>query len=189
MRLFVAISLTPQVRDAIHADTATLRSAGPGIRWVAPDALHVTIKFLGEQDPVSLDGIRQALESAASRHAAVHAKTTRVGAFPNFRRPRVVWVGMTEERALQALARDIDGALTPLGIAGEARPFRAHITLGRVKGELGAAEATALERAAGVVHASRDFPVRTVDLMRSELGPGGSRYTVISAVPLQARGT
>jgi 2'-5' RNA ligase len=127
--------------------------------------------------------------SRSQRDASVAVETTDIGAFPNFRRPRVVWVGMTGERALQSLAGDIDRALTLLGIPAETRPFQAHLTLGRVKSELPPADATNLAAAAKASHGARGFAVQTVDLMRSELGPGGSRYSVMAAVPLHARGT
>ena len=189
MRLFIAVNLLAAVRDAIYADAESLRAATTAIRWVSPAALHVTLKFLGEQDESLVTPLRDALESVASSHAAISASTTDVGVFPNFRRPRVVWVGMTGERALQSLAGDIDRALTPLGIPREARAFQAHLTLGRVKGDLGPAEATALAAAAKSCRVSREVAVRTVDLMQSELGRGGSRYSVLAAVPLHARGT
>ena len=188
MRLFIAANFPAAVRDAIYADAAPLRAATTGVRWVSPAALHVTLKFLGEQDESVVVRLREALESVVPTHAAISARTTDVGAFPNFRRPRVVWVGMTSERALQSLASDIDTALTPLGIPREARAFRAHLTLGRVKGELGAAEATALAAAAKSCRGSRGLAVQTVDLMKSELGPAGSRYSVLAAVPLHPRG-
>jgi 2'-5' RNA ligase len=189
MRLFIAVNLPPAVRDAIYADAEPLRAATNAVRWVAPPALHVTLKFLGEQHETLVDPLRDAIESVASRHAPISVETTGVGAFPNFRRPRVVWVGMTGERALQAMAGDIDRALAPLGIPAESRPFQAHLTLGRVKSELQPAEATTLVAAAKACRGSRGFAVQTVDLMRSELGHGGSRYAVVAAVPLHARGT
>jgi RNA 2',3'-cyclic 3'-phosphodiesterase len=156
---------------------------------VAPSALHVTLKFLGEQDERLVGDICGALESVAPRHRALSVETTGLGAFPNFRRPRVVWVGMTGEKALQSLARDVDEALAPLGIAAETRAFQAHVTLGRVKGDLAKAEAEAVAAAAAARVGSRSFAVEAVDLMRSELGPGGSRYSVVAAVPLHARGS
>lgn len=188
MRLFIAINIPAAVREAIYSDAAAMRTATTSVRWVASTALHVTLKFLGEQDEGIVPEVKSALESVAKRHAPVSVETTGIGAFPNFRRPRVVWVGMTGERALQALARDVDQALSALGIPKETRAFQPHLTLGRVKGELNAAEAAALEKAAGSGHGARSFAVQTVDLMQSELGPGGSRYTVMAAVPLHARG-
>jgi 2'-5' RNA ligase len=172
MRLFIAVNLPAALRDAIYADAESLRAATTAIRWVSPAALHVTLKFLGEQDESLVTPLRDALESVASSHAAISASTTDVGAFPNFRRPRVVWVGMTGERALQSLASDIDRVLAPLGMAREARAFQAHLTLGRVKGELAPAQATTLAAAAKSVRGSRELAVQTVDLMQSELGPG-----------------
>jgi RNA 2',3'-cyclic 3'-phosphodiesterase len=189
MRLFIAINLPAAVRDAIYAHAEPLRAATTAIRWVSPAALHVTVKFLGEQDESLVTPFRDVLESVGSTRASITARTTDVGAFPNFRRPRVVWVGMTEERALQALAGDIDYALAPLGIPRETRAFQAHLTLGRVKSDLGPAEATALAAAAKSCCGSHEVAVRTVDLMQSELGPGGPRYSVLAAVPLHARGT
>ena len=175
MRLFIAVNLPEGVRDAIYADAEPLRAATTAIHWVSPAALHVTLKFLGEQDESLVSPLRDVLESVVPTHVAISARTTAVGVFPNFRRPRVVWVGMTSERALQSLAGDIDRALTPLGIPREARAFQAHLTLGRVKGELGPAEATALAAAAKSCGGSRELAVQTVDLMRSELGPGATR--------------
>jgi RNA 2',3'-cyclic 3'-phosphodiesterase len=189
MRLFIAVNIPPAVRDAIYADAEPLRAASNAVRWVSPSALHVTLKFLGEQDDALVTPLREAIESVAMRHASVAVETTHIGTFPNFRRPRVVWVGMTGERALQSLASDIDRALTPLGVPAETRSFQAHLTLGRVKSELQPADATNLAAAAKAWRGARGFVVQTVDLMRSELGPGGSRYSVLAAVPLHARGT
>jgi RNA 2',3'-cyclic 3'-phosphodiesterase len=190
MRLFIAINLPPEVREGIHADVEPLRAAAAnGIRWVASSALHVTLKFLGEQDDRLVDDLRRALDSVGNRHAPVSVETTGVGAFPNFRRPRVVWVGMTGEHALRALARDVDQVLAPLGIPTETRPFQSHLTLGRVKTELHPRDAATVATAAATCRVSRSFTVQAVDLMRSELGPGGSRYSVVAAVPLHARGT
>ena len=189
MRLFLAINVPPETRDAIYADAEPLRAATRGVRWVTSSALHITLKFLGEQDDRLIDDIHSALRPIGNAHASVTVTTTDVGAFPNFRRPRVVWLGMTGEAAMRTLARDIDRALVPLGIPAEARAFQAHLTLGRVKSELDAREATALAAAAGTPLTSRTVPVQAVDLMRSELGPGGSRYSVVASVPLHTRGT
>jgi 2'-5' RNA ligase len=189
MRLFIAVNLPPSIRDVIHADLASLRAAAPTIKWVAAPALHITLKFLGEQDERLVSDIRGALESIAERHSAFDVSTTEVGAFPNFRRPRVVWVGMTGEALLRALARDIGEALAPFGMARETRPFQAHLTVGRVRSEMRAADAAALSEAARASHPTGAFAVQAIDLMRSELGPGGSRYSLMAAVPLHARGT
>jgi len=189
MRLFIATNLPATVRDAVYADAAPLRAAVRGVAWVAAPQLHVTLKFLGEHPEGAVDALCAALVAVAARHQSFAAETTDVGAFPNFRRPRVVWLGMTGEAPLRALARDLDAALALLGIEPERRAFQAHLTLGRVKHELTAAGAVALAKAATGTRPRRGFAVQTVDLMQSELAPGGSRYSVVAAAPLQARGT
>jgi len=189
MRLFIAGNLPANVRDAIHADAAVLRDAAPSVRWVAGPSLHITLKFLGECDERVIDDVRRTIATVAERHGPIDIRFTEAGAFPNFRRPRVVWIGMTGEDALRALVRDIDQALAPLGIAPEGRAFQAHLTLGRVRQELTPAEAATLAASARAFRAVGGFTVQTIDLMRSELGPGGSRYSTMAAVPLHARGT
>ena len=189
LRLFVAINLPESVRDAIHADAGPLRSVAPRVKWVAPASLHVTLKFLGAQDDALLPALERALAAVALRHAPFDVETRRLGAFPNFRRPRVVWVGMTGANAFGAIARDIDRSLASLGIPSETRPFRAHLTLGRVKDDMALSETQALSDVARAGLTPRGFTIRTIDLMQSELGPGGSKYSVVAAVPLHARGT
>ena len=189
MRLFVAANLPETVRNQLHADTAALRAAADRVKWVAAASLHLTLKFLGHQDEGRVGDFERALATVAARHSPIDVQTREVGAFPNFRRPRVVWVGMTGVDALSALALDVDRTFGGLGIPIESRPFRAHLTLGRVKDEMRPADARALEDRSKSGVPSRGFSIETIDLMQSELGPGGSRYSVLAAVPLHARGT
>ena len=189
MRLFVAINLPPTTREEIYDDAAPLRAAASAVKWVAAPLLHVTLKFLGERDEALVPAYHNAIRLAAARHAPIDVRTTAPGAFPNFRRPRVVWVGMTGEAELRALAGDVDRVFQDLGIPAESRAFRAHLTLGRVRAELSPHDAAALAEAAGLAWEPRGFAVRTIDLMHSELGPRGPRYSVLGAAPLHARGT
>lgn len=188
MRLFVAINLPTAVRDAIHSDAEPLRSAARTVKWVTAPLLHVTLKFLGAQADALLPDLQRRMRDVGARHQSFDVATTAWGAFPNFRRPRVVWVGMTGETSLRALVNDIDLAFAKLGIPAETRAFKAHLTLGRVRGEMNPVEARTLAGVAAERPESRSFSVRTIDLMRSELGAGGSRYSVLTAVPLSARG-
>jgi RNA 2',3'-cyclic 3'-phosphodiesterase len=189
IRLFIAINLPADIRSAIYDDTSPLRASVNAVKWVSAPSLHVTVKFLGEQEDRLVGELGHALETVAARHASLRVRTTEFGAFPNFRRPRVVWVGMTGAEALGALAHDVDVAVAGFGVPIETRPFRAHLTIGRVKRELSPIEAAALGAAARARGPAREFSIRTIDLMQSELGPGGSRYSVLAAVPLHARGT
>jgi 2'-5' RNA ligase len=188
MRLFVAINLPPETRDAIYADTAPLRAATSAVKWVAAPLLHVTLKFLGERGDALLSDLENIISIVTARQPALELRTTHFGAFPNFRRARVVWVGMTGETELRMLAQDLDQMFEGLGIQRETRVFRAHLTLGRLKGEISPAESRALAAAAALPREARSFTVRTVDLMQSELGSGGPRYSVLASAPLHARG-
>jgi 2'-5' RNA ligase len=188
MRLFVAINLPPETRDAIYADTAPLRAATTAVKWVAAPLLHVTLKFLGERSDVLLPDLENIIRIVTARQPALELRTTQFGAFQNFRRARVVWVGMTGETELRVLAHDLDQMFEGLGIPRETRVFRAHLTLGRLKGDMGPDESRALAAAAARPCEAHSFAVRTVDLMQSELGSGGPRYSILASAPLHARG-
>jgi len=188
MRLFIAINLPPETRDAIYADTAPLRAATSAVKWVAAPLLHVTLKFLGERSDVLLPDLENIIRTVTARHPALELRTTQFGAFPNFQRARVVWVGMTGETELRVLAQDLDQMFEGLGIPREIRVFRAHLTLGRVKGEMSRDESRALFAASALPRETRSVAVRTVDLMRSELASGGPRYSILVSAPLHARG-
>jgi 2'-5' RNA ligase len=188
MRLFVAINLPPETRDAIYADTAPLRAATTAVKWVAAPLLHVTLKFLGERSDVLLPDLENIIRIVTARQPALELRTTQFGAFPNFRRARVVWVGMTGETELRVLAHDLDQMFEGLRIPRETCVFRAHLTLGRLKGDMGPDESRALAAAAARPCEAHSFAVRTVDLMQSELGSGGPRYSILASAPLHARG-
>ncbi|MCC6929216.1 MAG: RNA 2',3'-cyclic phosphodiesterase [Gemmatimonadaceae bacterium] len=132
MRLFVAVTLPDDVRESIARATAELRSAAPRVRWVRPEVLHLTVKFLGERPHGDERRIGDALRPSLAQASGCDATIRGAGAFPNFRRPRVVWLGMHPLAPLAAIARHVDDSLLALGIARESRPFRAHVTLGRV---------------------------------------------------------
>lgn len=148
---------------------------------MAAGNLHVTLKFLGQIDDARVPAIADAIGSAASRTAPFDVAVRGLGAFPNASRPRVVWAGLGGARALGAVADEVDGALAALGLPRESRPFAAHVTLGRVREpRRNPALAEALARPA-------DFgrlPVTRVSLMRSDLHPGGARYTELAGVLL-----
>jgi 2'-5' RNA ligase len=188
MRLFVAINLPPSIRDAIYADTASLRAATSAVKWVTAPLIHVTLKFLGGQSDALVPDLERIIRIVAARRPALELRTTEFGAFPNFRRARVVWVGVTGETELRALAHDLDQMFEGLGIPAETRSFKAHLTLGRVKREMSGDESRSLAAAAALPREAHSFAVSAVDLMQSELGPGGPRYSVLASAPLHARG-
>lgn len=185
MRTFIAANLDSTLRDDLYAAAAPLRAAAPGVAWVASQRLHLTLKFLGERSADFISALVLLLESVGGRQAPCSMRLQGYGAFPNFRDPRVVWMG-GQSSVLTNLAKAVDDACAAMGVAREERPFHAHVTLGRVKRRLGRAEARRLEEAAAQRHEVFPWHVRSVDIMRSDLGRTGPTYTVLHAVPLVA---
>ena len=186
MRLFLAINLPPEVRREIAAATALLRETVPDVAWIAESRLHLTLKFLGEQPEECVAGIQEAMAAVASRHREIMMTVGGVGAFPNFRRARVVWLGVTQDPRLELLHHDLEVACERLGFEVEGRPFRPHLTLARVKEPLPESSLRSLARVAKRMQYRTDFIVRSFDLMHSVLGASGPAYSTLVSAALRS---
>lgn len=148
---------------------------------MAESNLHVTLKFLGQVDEARVGAIGDALMAVARRTPAFDVNVGGLGAFPTPMRARILWVGLAPAAPLAALAAEVDATLAALGIEPEARPFAAHVTLGRVReSRRKPALADALARPADCGR----LAVTRVSLIRSELHPRGARYTELASVLL-----
>ena len=186
MRLFLAINLEPDLRRVIHDATSPLRDAAPSMTWVREPQLHLTLKFFGEQPPEVADRVTEAMTGVASRHKHVPITIGGVGAFPNLRRPRIVWMGIEQSPRLELLHHDVELACEAAGFDVDARPFRPHLTLARSKGRSNTDELRALSRAARRTTAEVESVVESIDLMASELSSNGSTYRMVSASRLRS---
>lgn len=186
-RLFIAAELPAEVKEALVAAQDRLRRDRPPVRWVAPEAMHLTLRFLGETDARLLPQIGAALRESLGGQKPIALRLADPGAFPNLRRPNVVWAGVDGDiAALERAAAAIGAALDSLVPPHDPRSFRAHLTLGRVRRE---ADAAQQERMGAAIRALPPFPplawmVERVALFRSDLRPGGPIYTVLDAVAL-----
>lgn len=185
MRLFIAINLPPVIRRSIVDATARMREAAPRMAWVTEERLHLTIEFLGDRSDDAVPELEAALTAAATTHPPVTLALRGLGAFPNLRSPRIVWLGVEAEPKLELLQHDLARACAELGYERDARAFRPHITLGRARTPLRAEAARALTAAARAVTWSANVEATSVDIMESRLLPGGARYSVVAAVPLR----
>jgi 2'-5' RNA ligase len=185
VRLFLAINFPASLREAMHEATTPLREAAPGVGWTRPEALHLTTKFLGECAEEVVGPLTAGLAQSVARHQSVPVVVGGIGAFPNFRRPRVVWMGIDGRGGLELLQHDVELACAKLGFEPEGRPFRPHVTLGRVRERSGEGEARELARVARTVVFRENALVTSVDLMVSQLSRGGSRYTLLASAPLE----
>ena len=178
MRVFVSITPPPEVR---RAALEAARALDGGVRWTKQENVHLTLKFLGEVPDEALEGICGALREACSTHAAFDACLRGLGAFPSSRRARVVWAGMDQgAEETSALAASVEAALEPLGFRREGRPYVPHATLGRAKGRPVGIDLTN----SGALDAPV-FHVRSAELTKSTLAPGGSIYETVETFALK----
>jgi 2'-5' RNA ligase len=189
VRLFVAVPAPEAVRTAAVGVMERLRGAGD-VRWVRPELLHLTLKFLGATPAEKMPAIAQILEENANKFSRIVVELGGAGAFPNERRPQTLWLGLSGEGAssLGRLAEGIERGLEPLGFAREQRAFRPHLTIGRVKSPRGQAELSQRLRqvaAAGSEPSRVEWPVEEIQLIRSDLRPAGPEYTVLRSFPFR----
>ncbi|HEX5505276.1 MAG TPA: RNA 2',3'-cyclic phosphodiesterase [Thermomicrobiales bacterium] len=189
-RLFVAVELSEEARGALAEAQAACRRCALPVRWVDPQGAHLTVKFLGAVEPERVAALTDALATIVTGHRPFLLWTGPTGAFPSPRRPRVLWLGVTGPTdCLDDLQQDVEFALHGLGFPLEGRPFRPHLTLGRVR-DGAAPDAAGLTRALEEARhlAPAPLPVRDLRLMRSELGRGGPRYTTLAVAHLDDNG-
>jgi len=183
VRTFVALLIPPGWAAHLGSLSADLSARTRGLSWVKPENLHVTLRFLGNLDEDAVVRAGVSVAESAARVAAPAARLGPLSAFPNLARPRVLWVGLSEGEAdVAALAAAVDEGLRGSGFGPPDRPFRAHVTLARVK-----EGARGLETLRDAVF--REPPPRTpldrVAVMKSDLHPSGSRYTAVQEVRLR----
>lgn len=184
-RLFIAIDLPPVLRDEIHLVTTPLRDAAPDARWTPAARLHVTLRFLGACNDAAVPALAGMLAQVAARHVEMPMVLGGIGAFPSLRRPRVIWMGIDPDPRLELLQHDVEAGCAGLGYEGEGRPFRPHLTLARVREPADRGAVRALGPVADALAYAASTVVRSIDLMRSDPGPGGSVYTTLEHFPLR----
>lgn len=180
IRAFIAIELTDEAKRTITTVSGQMSTTMPSgaVRWVKPNALHVTLRFLGDTDERLVPEIGRALDVAAGPLPAFTLRLGQLGAFPNARRPRVIWIGLDPVApatggTLTDLKTAVDAAVAPFGWPPETKPFTAHLTLGRVRDERRPVEVAWDTPIAPII-----FPVTAIHLIESELRPEGPRYTL-----------
>jgi len=181
IRAFLAVDPSPEIHRRLVEVKSLLAETGAAVRWVRDEGLHVTMKFLG---PVTRDGLEalcEELQDIRSTFRVFRLCIKNLGVFPDLRRPRVVWAGV-ESADLPRLARAVEEAAARAGFGTEQRPFRPHITLGRVKDTRG------WPRLREVLAARRAIEVGTCEVTelvayRSDLRPSGAVYTKLWTIP------
>jgi len=188
IRAFIAIELPAELRQQLSQLQAKLKTDNqPRIRWVNPEGIHLTLKFLGNIQISDVDSITAAMTDASKQITPFYLQSETLGAFPNLKRVQVVWVGLGGEvDKLKQLQQLIEDNLAELGFATEQRQFKPHLTLARLGKEVSPAERQCLgELIAGTSFETGDrIKVDSINLIRSQLTRGGAIYSRISSAVL-----
>jgi 2'-5' RNA ligase len=184
MRLFLAIELPPDLLDTLETAIAPLRAELPDIAWVPPIKRHLTLKFLGDVADQKLGRVVAMTDGVARKHRAFSMQLGGIGAFPNFRRARVVWIGVEHEARLELLHHDLELAGEAEGFEIEGRAFRPHVTLARIRSPLELERARRLARAARRIDFSATVDVGEITLFESTLAQSGATYRRVHAAQL-----
>ena len=190
IRSFIAIELPEEVRRGLAKLRSELeRAEHRFVKWVDSEGIHLTLKFLGNIPFKQVAEVTKAIEEAAQVIPPFHLEISGLGAFPNLKQPRVLWVGIGGEiDTLLRLQQNIDSALASLGFAKEERPFMPHLTLARVRQGASPMERKNFGELAMSASFEASYPIdaKAVSLMRSQLTPEGAIYTRLSMVGLEA---
>lgn len=162
-----------------------MKKAAPEANWVREENLHLSIKFFGEQPDTAPGELTTILAAIAAAQQPIDLRISGLGAFPNLRAPRVVWLGVQHDPRLELMHHDIEATCAANGFALDARAFRPHITLARVRDEMPLANARALAVAARAVGYKGVQRVTALSLLESTLTPAGPRYTQVASIQLR----
>ncbi len=190
VRSFVAIELDDQIRQRLSETQALLKSRGLAhqVRWVRPEGIHLTLKFLGDVPVNRMKEIVSAITQASEGAVTFSLSFGGLGCFPSDSRPNVVWIGLLgDTKALVTLQSSIEHGLAVLGFPPEKRKYSPHLTLGRVRKDVGNRERRrlgALIRAESIGTLG-EMEAREVSLMKSVLSPSGAQYTRLASVQLE----
>jgi RNA 2',3'-cyclic 3'-phosphodiesterase len=195
MRIFIGIDLDVEVRARIERFLEGVQGFAPEARWVRPESLHITLKFIGEQPAERVEAITARLQRVDC--SAFEIRSAGYGFFPTAKAPRVFWIGIQAGSRLAELAKAIDAATAELGIPREDRAYSPHLTLARGGGKSGSpkwregdgpnATFAVLEKRLAAM-GELDFGTmmaREFILYQSQLSPGGSKYTKLQRFPLR----
>ena len=177
IRTFIAIKSPVLVTERLGRLANVMRSRWPeqSVRWVAPENIHLTLRFVGDAAETQIAALSQGLEAIAAGYQAFTLTLGKSGTFPSGRRAKVIWTGLTDERgSLSELQQKVEALVLQLGWEPEERVFRPHLTLGRVRQGIRAPTGEWLEHPPPM-----EFEVQEIELVSSLLKPGGAEYRTL----------
>ncbi|MFZ5801293.1 MAG: RNA 2',3'-cyclic phosphodiesterase [Candidatus Omnitrophota bacterium] len=185
LRLFIAVELGSPLREQLAEIQKELKKSGADAKWVKPENIHLTLKFLGATASDKVESISNALQEIALLTPGFSATASQLGAFPKIEYPRVIWVGISEGKTeLENLGRKIEDRLFELGFSREERPFAAHLTLARIRSPLN--RQSLVEKLKQAQFPAQTQLIREIILFKSTLTPKGPIYEALKRITLKA---
>ena len=189
IRSFIAVELPKEIKNELKRVQDILNRGNPAwLRWVNPDSIHLTLKFLGDISSDKVEEITMAITDASNKISPFSLKIEGLGVFPNLRRVQVVWVGLGGGIAqLNKLQKQVEANIAILGYPEESRDFTPHLTLARVRNQPSPSELQKFTQLLTMTKfaSTHEIEVKAVKLMRSQLTPHGAVYSQLSSVPLK----
>ncbi|MDD2752774.1 MAG: RNA 2',3'-cyclic phosphodiesterase [Candidatus Omnitrophica bacterium] len=182
MRTFVAIELPKEIKAEVSKLQDQLKKSGADVKWVTPENIHLTLKFLGDRDEKKVEQIKQILQEVAKENPAFEVSLDSLGTFPNANYPRVVWTGIAQgDTETKKIAQELEEKIAKIGIPKEDREFSSHITIGRVKSNLNREKLIQeLSNAENYLAGKKlKFSVDAITLFKSTLTPQGPLYEIL----------
>jgi len=183
IRTFIALPASGEIQKQIADVQSRLISAQADVKWELQNKFHITLKFLGSTETQKTEPLLSALTDLAKIFSAFKIDYDSVGAFPNLHNPRVIWIGTKFNQIVLDLQSGVERICLDFGFRKEERAFHPHITLGRLKGTRNLARLT--EAIKTVTFESIQSQCSELLLMKSDLRPSGSIYTILKSFPLQ----
>jgi len=183
IRTFIALRASDEIRQQMAAVQSQLMTTEADVKWESRDKFHITLKFLGSTEVSIIESLSFALDSLVKQFPAFEITYASLGAFPNLHNPRVIWIGTKSNQVVLDLQAGIERVCSDFGFIKEERAFHSHITLGRVKGTRNLARLT--EAIKTITFEPMQSRCSELLLMKSDLQPNGSIYTILKSFPLQ----
>ena len=183
VRSFIALELTAGIHKQLAQIQGELKKSGADVKWVKPEGIHLTLKFLGSVSLKLIEEIKKLLDQMAGDHKCFELGISQLGAFPKIEYPRVIWVGIEQgKKQSTQLAQDLEKRLINLGFSPEKRAFSPHLTLGRVRSSEKREQLRKLIQS--TTFTQKTMPAEKLILFKSTLTPQGAIYQALHEVKL-----
>jgi RNA 2',3'-cyclic 3'-phosphodiesterase len=183
IRTFIALPASSDIQQQMAAVQSQLKATQADVKWEMQDKFHITLKFLGGVELSNIESLSSTLESIVKQFPTFEITYNSLGAFPNLHNPRVIWIGTKSNQAVLDLQSSVERVCSDFGFQKEERAFHPHITIGRVKGTNNLARLT--EAIKTITFEPMQSRCSELLLMKSDLRPSGSIYTILKSFPLQ----